>query len=36
MEKEKSLTSKQKSMIGVSLILGGIFLLFLSKKVSQN
>ena len=36
MEKEKGLTSRQRSMIGVSFILGGIFLLFLSKNIAKN
>jgi hypothetical protein len=36
MEKEKSLTSKQKSMIGLSLIVGGIFLLLLSRNIAKN
>ena len=32
----KSLTSKQKSMIGLSLIVGGIFLLLLSRNIAKN
>lgn len=36
MEKEKGLTGKQISFIGLSLVLGGIFLLFLSKNISSK
>jgi len=35
MEEEKGLTSKQKSIIGLSLIFGGIFLLYLSSKIKK-
>ena len=34
--KEKGLTGKQISFIGLSLVLGGIFLLFLSKNISSK
>ena len=36
MEKENKLTGKQVSYIGLSLVLGGIFLLFLSKNISSK
>jgi hypothetical protein len=32
----KSLTSKQKGMIGLSLIVGGVFLLLLSRNIAKN
>jgi hypothetical protein len=36
METEKGLTSRQRGMIGVSFILGGIFLLLLSRKIAKK
>ena len=35
MEEEKGLTSNQKSIIGLSLIVGGIFLLYLSSEIKK-
>lgn len=35
-ELSKGLTSKQRSLVGLSLIIGGIFLLLLSRKISKN
>jgi len=36
MEESKSLTAKQRSILGMSFILGGIFLLILSRNISKK
>lgn len=36
MEKQKSLTSQQKSIVGISFILGGIILLIWAKNIAKN
>lgn len=36
METDKGLTSKQKSILGVSFIIGGIFLLIWAKSIAKN
>jgi hypothetical protein len=36
MDEEKGLTAKERSILGMSFILGGVFLLLLSRKIAKK